>query len=146
LLAPAEQQTVSPALFARDNIIDDFESIRHNEDSTEAPEAVVGRRRYARKCKNTINATILEAIGEGERNALRAVVNRNDAEAEDQIQSIGELIQHLLYSDDMTFDAALNALCVDLVKDPTKWEHVIAMGCSAVAPIVVWRVVKMMIR
>jgi hypothetical protein len=100
----------------------------HNSKSTGAPEAVV-----------------LEAIGEGERNALR-VVNRN-AEAEDQIQSIGELIHHLLYSDNIKFDAALNALCVDLVEDPTKWDHfVAAVGCLTVIPIMMLLVVMEMIR
>jgi hypothetical protein len=153
---------VSPALFARDNLEvyhvskksvsgyhesddsvsgepDDFpienESIRHNE-TTEVPEAVVGRHRYARKCKNTINATILEATGEGDRNAPNHP-NRRNREATDHIQ---------IHSDDIALDAALHAVHVDFLKDSTKWKDVVAIGCSAVVPIIVWRVVQVMIR
>jgi hypothetical protein len=43
-----------------------------------------------------------------------------NAEPEHQIQSIGALIQDLFYSDNITFDAALHALGVDLLQDSTK--------------------------
>jgi hypothetical protein len=112
----------------------------YNCKSTEALEAVPGR--YDRKCKNTV--TIFEATGEGGRNATR-VVNRN-AEPKDQIQSIGMVIQDLFYSDNITFDAALHALHVELVEDSTKWEHFVTVGgCFAVVPIM-WLVVKEMLR
>jgi hypothetical protein len=135
---------------------------------TQAPEVVAGR--YDRKCKNTTAVTILEATGGGESNATR-VVTRNirslrerksqnarmdtterdstaftstsaHAEPEDQIQSIGTLIHHLFYSDNVAFGAALYALHVDLVKDLTRWDHFVAVsGCFAVVPIM-WFVVK----
>jgi hypothetical protein len=130
----------------------------NNEEATEAPEAIVGRRRYDRRCKNTINATVLEDTGEGERNAPndtsrhnrddtvlevtgegeRNVPNytsRRNREATEQIPYlIGTAIQHI-YSDDITFDAANHALRVELFKDLTKWEHVLKMGCYAVVMI-----------
>jgi hypothetical protein len=70
----------------------------------------------------------------------------SNAEPEDQIQSIGTLIQDFFHSDNITFDATLHALRVDFVKNSTKWDHVVAVGgCFAVVPIM-WLFVKEMIR
>jgi hypothetical protein len=72
--------------------------------------------------------------------------NTSNAEPEDQIQSIGALIKDLFYSDNITFDAGLHALRVELVEDSTKWEHFVAVGsCFAVVPIM-WHVAKEMLR
>jgi hypothetical protein len=64
-------------------------------------------------------------------------MDASDTEPEDQIQSIGTLVRDLFHSDDnITFDAVLHALRVDLVEDSTKWDHVVAVGgCFAVVPI-----------
>jgi hypothetical protein len=70
----------------------------------------------------------------------------SNEEPEDQIQSIGTLVQNLFSSDKITFYAALHALRVDLVDDSTKWDHVVAMsGCFAVVHIM-WLVVNEMMR
>jgi hypothetical protein len=70
----------------------------------------------------------------------------SNEEPEDQIRSIGTLIQDLLSSDYITSDAALHTLRVDLVEDSTKWDHVVAVGgCFAVVSIM-WLVVNEMTR
>jgi hypothetical protein len=66
----------------------------------------------------------------------------NTEPAVDQIQSIGTLVQDILYSDNIRFDAALHALRVDLLEDSTKWDHFVAV---AVIPIM-WLVVNKAIR
>jgi hypothetical protein len=98
----------------------------HRYEATEATGAVVGRRRYDRRCKNTINATVLEATGEGEgeRNAPNDTSHsRRNREAIDDIQSIGTLVRYL-FTDNIKFDMAVHALRVDL---STKWDHVVAV-------------------
>jgi hypothetical protein len=62
------------------------------------------------------------------------------------VQSIGTLIQHLFYSDNIAFGAALSALRVDLVEDSTKGDHVVAVGGCFMAVPIMWLVVKEMIR
>jgi hypothetical protein len=83
----------------------------------------------------------------------------SNAEPQDQIQSIGTLIQDLFYSDNIAFNAALRALLfsnllffflhalrVYLLEDSRKWDHVISVGgCFAAVPIM-WPVVKEMLR
>jgi hypothetical protein len=69
----------------------------------------------------------------------------SNADPVDQIQSIGTLVQDILYSDNVAFGAALYALHVDLVKDLTRWDYFVAVsGCFAVVPIM-WFVVKELI-
>jgi hypothetical protein len=61
------------------------------------------------------------------------------AEPEGQIKSIGTLMQHLFYSDNVAFAAALYALHVDLVKYSTQGYHVVAVGgWLVVKKIVFW--------
>jgi hypothetical protein len=113
----------------------------HRYEATEAPEANVGRRRNDRGSGNTINATVLEAIGEGdgERNALNDT-NRRNREAVDQIQTLRMLLRGIFESDNITFDEAFHALRENILEDSTIWDHVVAV---AILPIV-WLVTKKM--
>jgi hypothetical protein len=90
--------------------------------------------------------TVLEATGEGvgECNAPN-YTSRLYREATDDIRSIVRVIKHVMHSDDITFDAALHAVRVDLFKDSTKWEHVFAMAASFALVPIMGLVVKEMV-
>jgi hypothetical protein len=110
-------------------------------EAPEAPEANVVSRRYDRGSRNTINATVLEATGEGEgeRNAPNDT-GRRKREAVDQVQSPRMLARGIFESDNIKFDEAFHALLKDFLGDSTIWDHVVAV---AMLPIM-WLLTKKM--
>jgi hypothetical protein len=140
LEANGEGESIAARVVTRNN-----RSLRerrfHNARTNTPPSTVVSPQMNARVV--TERESIADTVSATNTEHDESIFN---AEPVDKIQSVGTLIQHLLYSDNITFDAAIHALRVDLEEDSTKWYHFVAVSsCFAVVPIT-WLVVKEMIR